>query len=69
MIYKQAPAQIVPKLVIGAEECAIEGLVSWGGKKESVFSYTDRHCINRSRIVGFTWVWQEPSKTQCVIVI
>jgi len=54
---------------MGAEEYAVEGLVSWGGKKGSILPYTDRCSVNTSHVVGFTWVWQELCKTQCVIVV
>lgn len=37
MIYEQAPAQRVPKLVVRA----VEEFVSWGGKKERVFPQMD----------------------------
>lgn len=49
MIYEQAPAQRVPKLVVRD----VEEFVSWGGKKGMCLPL-DRHSINRYHVVGFT---------------
>lgn len=56
MICKQAPAHRVPNLLMGAEEYAVEGLVS-GVVRREVSSRTQMDASSTGLVVGFAWGW------------